>query len=174
MILFADLIRKDSPSVTAVHAGTALGNQRRRRKGKPDFRAFIKGDVLDWYLPLEIRKADPDQQLVFGWASVIEKNGVAVIDKQGDIIPVSAMEPAAYDFVLNSRDMGEMHETMGRGRLVESMMFTMEKQEALGINLGMVGWWTGFHVECPELWTAYRAGHRPEFSIGGSAQSREA
>ena len=129
---------------------------------------------LDWVLPLDIKKADPDQQLVFGWASVIEKGGVIVTDKQGDRIPTSAMEPAAYDFVMNSRDMGDMHEATGRGQLVESMMFTLEKQQALGIDLGMVGWWTGFKVSCPELWKAYRAGHRPEFSIGGSAVSREA
>jgi putative serine protease XkdF len=132
----------------------------------------VKRD-LDWSLPLDIRKADPDQQLVFGWASVIEKGGVIVTDKQGDQIPTSAMEPAAYDFVLNSRDHGDMHEATGRGRLVESFMATHEKQAALGIDLGMVGWWTGFHVECPELWKAYRAGLRPEFSIGGSAVSRE-
>jgi hypothetical protein len=131
-------------------------------------------DAMDWTMPLDIRKADPDQQLVFGWASVIEKNGVMVTDKQGDQIPVSAMEPAAYDFVLNSRDLGHMHESTGHGRLVESMMFTVEKQQALGIDLGMVGWWTGFFVECPDLWKAYRDGHRPEFSIGGSAVSREA
>lgn len=134
----------------------------------------MKRDTMDWILPLDIRKADPDQQLVFGWASVIEKNGVIVTDKQGDQIPTSAMEPAAYDFVMNSRDMGDMHETTGRGQLVESCMFTLEKQQALGIDLGMVGWWTGFKVSCPELWKAYRSGARPEFSIGGSAVSREA
>lgn len=134
----------------------------------------MKRGTIDWILPLDIKKADPDQQLVFGWASVIEKGGVIVTDKQGDRIPTSAMEPAAYDFVMNSRDMGDMHEATGRGQLVESMMFTLEKQQALGIDLGMVGWWTGFKVSCPELWKAYRAGHRPEFSIGGSAVSREA
>lgn len=178
MILFADLIKSQPGS--SVHVRTALGNDARRRRRRPLFPAFIgqtdvtKWDDLDWILPLDIKKADPDQQLVFGWASVIEKGGVIVTDKQGDRIPTSAMEPAAYDFVMNSRDMGDMHEATGRGQLVESMMFTLEKQQALGIDLGMVGWWTGFKVSCPELWKAYRAGHRPEFSIGGSAVSREA
>jgi hypothetical protein len=133
----------------------------------------MKRAPLDWSLPLDIRKVAPDQQLVFGWASVIEKNGVLVVDKQGDIIPVSAMEPAAYDFVLYSRDHGDMHEQTGAGRLIESMMFTVEKQAALGIDLGMVGWWTGFKIDSPELWGAYKRGERPEFSIGGSALSRE-
>lgn len=133
----------------------------------------MKRAPMDWTLPLDIRKVDPDQQLVFGWASVIEKNGVAVIDKQQDIIPVSSMEPAVYDFVLNSRDHGNMHEQTGVGRMIESMMFTVEKQQTLGIDLGMVAWWAGWKIDCPELWKAHKAGARPEFSIGGSAVSRE-
>jgi hypothetical protein len=171
MILFADLI-KGQPSVSSVHVGTnGIGRRRRRFPWRTP---LMKSGALDWIMPIDIRKADPDQRLVFGWASVIEKNGVAVIDKQGDIIPVSSMEPAAYDFVLFSRDQGDMHAETGQGRLVESMMFTVEKQQSLGIDLGMVGWWTGFRVDSDPLWAAYKRGERPEFSIGGSAVSREA
>lgn len=140
---------------------------------EPITNAMKRAD-LDWSMPLDVRKADPDRRQVFGWASVIEKNGEPIIDKQGDIIPVSALEPAAYDFVLFSRDQGDMHEETGKGRLIESMMFTTEKQKALGIDLGMVGWWTGFQVDSPALWSAYKRGERPEFSIGGQAVSREA
>jgi hypothetical protein len=128
---------------------------------------------LDWSLPLDIRKTDPDQQLVFGWASVVEKNGVLVVDKQNDVIPVSAMENAVYDFMLRSRDMGDMHLETGQGHIVESMMFTIEKQQTIGIDLGMVGWWTGWKVTSAPLWKQIRAGARPEFSIGGTAITRE-
>lgn len=131
-------------------------------------------DPLGWSGRLDIKKADPDQQLLFGWASVVEKAGRPIIDKQGDIIPVWALEPAAYDFVLHSRDQGDMHRQVGQGRLVESMVFTTDKQKALGIDLGMVGWWTGFKVDSPDLWKSIRAGERPEFSIGGQAVSVEA
>lgn len=168
MILFADLIRKGQPGVTSVHARTALGNGR-KRKGKPDFSAFIKGDTLDWSLPLDIKKADPDQQLVFGWASVIEKNGVVIIDKQGDVIEPAELEKAAYDFVLYSRDHGDMHQRTGVGQMVESIVFTIEKQQALGIDLGQVGWFVGFKVTDDAFWKRIKAGDLPEFSIGGSA-----
>ncbi|MDE2472290.1 MAG: hypothetical protein KGL35_27045 [Bradyrhizobium sp.] len=163
-------IYKDA-TASSVHVTTALGNAAARRR----FRPFIKPKMLDqakrsdWSTPLIVTKADPDKQMVFGWASVVEKDGVAIIDKQGDVIPVPELEAAAYDFVLNSRVQGDMHVSKGVGRLVESMVFTREKQALLKIDLGMVGWWTGFRVDDPGLWAACRAGERPEFSIGGAA-----
>jgi hypothetical protein len=128
-----------------------------------------RDDGTAWSVPLDVRKMVPDLQLIFGWASVVEKNGVLIIDKQGDMISPATLEDAAYDFVLHSRQQGDMHDTMGVGRLVESCVFTKQKQEALGINLGMVGWWAGFKVDCPEVWAAHKRGDRPEFSIGGQA-----
>lgn len=122
-----------------------------------------------WNIPFNIIKADPDQHLIFGWASVVEKDGRAIIDKQGDIIPVTELENAAYEFTLNSRDGGDMHSRMRVSKLVESMVFTKEKQAALGIDLKQVGWWVGFKVHDAELWSAHKRGERPEFSIGGAA-----
>jgi hypothetical protein len=132
----------------------------------------MAGDIVrasKWMLPLDIKKADPDQHLIFGWASVVEKNGKAIIDKQGDVIPVSELENAAYEFTLNSRTHGDMHRTHGGAKLVESMVFSKDKQKALGIDLGQVGWWVGFKVHDEELWAAHKRGDRPEFSIGGAA-----
>ncbi len=94
-----------------------------------------------------------------------------MVDKQGDMILPAELERAAYDFVLHSRDGGDMHLRKGCSRLVESIVFTKEKQAAMGIELpgGMVGWWTGFYVDDDELWAAHKRGERPEFSIGGTA-----
>lgn len=128
---------------------------------------------LSWQLPLAIKKYQPDQQLIFGWASVVEKDGFVIVDKQGDIIPVEELENAAYQFTLNSRDGGDMHSRMGVAKLVESMVFTKEKQDVLGIDLKQVGWWAGFKVSDEELWAAHKRGDRPEFSIGGAAISIE-
>jgi hypothetical protein len=128
---------------------------------------------MKFHLPLTVRKADPDRQQIFGWASVVEQGGRAIIDKQGDIIPVEELENAAYDFVLYSRQHGEMHERIGTGELIESMVFTVEKQAALGIDLGQVGWWVGFHVADPATWAAHKTGDLPEFSIGGEAEPEE-
>lgn len=127
------------------------------------------GEAVDIAVPFNIIKVEPTQRLVFGWLSVVEKNGKMIVDKQGDMIPVDELEKAAYEYVLTSRDGGDMHITKGASRLVESMVFTKEKQELLKIDLGMVGWWGGYFVDSDTLWDAYKKGDRPEFSIGGQA-----
>jgi broad specificity phosphatase PhoE/cation transport regulator ChaB len=127
------------------------------------------GTDADWEIPLDIIKADADRQLVFGWASISSVGGEMVVDKQEDIIPEDELETAAYDFVLYHRQQGDMHDRMGVGRLVESMMFTKQKQDALGIDLGLVGWFVGFKVDDAGVWKRIKEGDLPEFSIGGKA-----
>lgn len=119
----------------------------------------------------EIKKIDTDQRLVFGWASVVaDAQGRMVVDHQGDLIYPEDIEKAAYDFVLTSRQAGDMHEVVGTGRLVESMVFTVEKMQALGIPEGTMptGWWVGFHIDDDEKWDLVKKGVRPMFSIGGT------
>lgn len=120
-------------------------------------------------IPFKISKADPDKQQIFGWASVVTKNGQPIIDKQGDIIPVDELEKAFYDYVLYSRDQGHMHSKMGVGKLIECMVFTKEKQNVLKIDLGFEGAWVGYQVEDHDVWAAHKRGELPEFSIGGAA-----
>ena len=157
-----------------VHQPTALGNDKKKRPiSTPD------GDEPDddgdesaekaWSIPFKIAKQDPDQKMIFGWASVSEIDGKLVIDKQGDIIEPEELEKAAYEFVLYSRQHGDMHVRKGTGRLIESMVFTKEKQEALGVDIGMVGWWAGWKIDDDGLWKDIRDGKRPELSIGGRA-----
>lgn len=124
-------------------------------------------------LEYKVTKVDEEQRVVFGWFSIVEENGQAVIDKHGDIIPVEDIEKAVYDFVENSRMAGEMHVNMGVGHLVESVFFSADKQMALGINLGKIGWWGGFRVTDDEVWKKVKQGYYPSFSIGGSAQPEE-
>lgn len=125
-------------------------------------------------LVIDVIKAEPDRQQIFGWASVSSINGVEVIDKQGDSIPVDEIEKAAYEFTLYGRAHGEMHETIGTGRLIESCVFTPEKAAA-GIvaknerGEPIMGWWVGFHVNDAATWAKAKAGALPEFSIGGRA-----
>ena len=116
-----------------------------------------------------IAKIDEDQNLVFGWLSVIEENGVPVVDHQDHVIDPAELEKAAYWYVVNSRVAGEMHTRFGFGEgLVESMMFTKEKQAALGIDLGKVGWWVGYRVD-DAAFAKVKSGELKAFSIGGRA-----
>lgn len=135
-------------------------------------------DNLDFETTFEVVKADSDQRLIFGWASVAAIGGKMVIDKQGDIIPVEELEKAAYDFALYARQQGHMHDQVGVGRAVEMMVFTPEKAK-LGLvakneaGQTIYGFWVGFHVDDDAVWKDHKAGKLPEFSIGGRAQSEE-
>lgn len=124
-----------------------------------------------WSADIEFKKTDEDRQLVFGWLSVSQdKDGNTIIDKQGDIIEPEELENAAYEFNLYARKAGDMHQrTEGIGELVESMVFTVEKQEALGIPEGIlpVGWWVGFKLRDEDTWQAVKSGQYTAFSIGG-------
>ena len=121
-----------------------------------------------------VTKLDPERQMVFGWFSVIEEGDKPVVDKQGDIIAEKDLEAAAYHFVLNARCAGEMHSRKdGVGNLVESIVFTKETQKALGIDLGRVGGFGGFHISDAEVWQAVKAGKYAAFSWGGRARAEE-
>jgi hypothetical protein len=133
-----------------------------------------RADEADWSIPFEVRKVDEDKQLVFGWSSISTVDGDLVVDKQGDSIPVDELEAAAYGFVLHSRSASDMHEKANIGRLVESMVFSKQKQDLLGIDLGMEGWWTGFRVDDLQTWALVKQGKRPMFSIGGRGQRMDA
>ncbi len=125
-----------------------------------------------WTLP--IAKVDKAKQQVFGWASVIEENGATIVDSQGDVITESELEKAAYSFSVRKGVAGDNHDRMGVGRLIESMVFTKEKQAALGIDLKKVGWWVGFHISDANTWSKIASGEYVDFSIGGSGKRKPA
>lgn len=120
----------------------------------------------------KIVKRDDEKFLVFGWFNVSkDKDGNLVVDSQGDSISIEELEQAAYNFVLNSRVGGEMHETFGVARLVESMVFTKDKLKMLGLPEDSLpeGWFGGFKVTDTEVWQKIKNGDYKSFSIGGRA-----
>ena len=123
-----------------------------------------------------IRKADEDQHLAFGWAYVSQDEARNQMeDHSGDQLAPEELEHAAYQFVELYREGGEMHERGGCAVLVESMVFTEEKQQALGIPIGTlpVGWWIGFKVTDEDVWAKVKDGTYPMFSIEGTAVREE-
>ena len=55
------------------------------------------------------------------------------------------------------------------------MVFTPDKQRALGIPEGIVhvGWWVGLYIENPEAWALVKNGTYGAFSIEGTATREE-
>jgi len=135
------------------------------------FEEVIKGNTQNEF---KIFKTDDDHHLVFGWASVVVTvNGEELEDRQHDMIEPEDLEEAAYEYVLNFRDTGEEHiQTMRKkGKLVESCVFTKEKQKAMGIPEGIlpVAWWIGFKIDDEEAWQRVKNGTYRMFSIEGKA-----
>jgi len=141
-------------------------------------------NVGKYELSADIIKLDKERHLVFGWFSICEIGGRPITDTQGDIISDITLEDAAYDFVLVARKGGEMHETnddgsvRGVGRLIESVVFTKEKQQAMlkslqdqGIHavldLDCVAWWGGMKIDSDETWAKVKTGHLRAWSLGG-------
>ena len=124
----------------------------------------------------KIAKSDDDKHLAFGWAKVaIRADGEEIEDWQEDIIEPEELENAAYQYVLLYREGGEMHERGGAAVLVESVVFTEEKMQAMGIPAGTlpIGWWIGFKVTDEDVWEKVKDGTYPMFSIEGEAERVE-
>lgn len=124
---------------------------------------------------VSILKTDDDKRVIFGWASVaITVDGEQLVDRQQDMIDPEDLEEAAYEYVLNFRDTGEEHipSMRKKGKLVESCVFTEEKQRAMGIPPGVlpVGWWIGFKIFDDDAWAKVKNGTYRMFSVEGRAQ----
>lgn len=121
----------------------------------------------------KIMKSDDDKMLAFGWANVsMRVDGELIEDWQGDIIEPEELEAAAYEYVRLYGDGGEMHERGGVAVLIESVVFTEEKMQVMGIPAGTlpVGWWIGFKVTDEDVWQKVKDGTYPMFSIEGEAE----
>mgnify|MGYP000818437354 FL=1 len=105
----------------------------------------------------------------------IRADGEEIEDWQEDIIEPEELENAAYQYVLLYREGGEMHERGGAAVLVESVVFTEEKMQAMGIPAGTlpIGWWIGFKVTDEDVWEKVKDGTYPMFSIEGEAERVE-
>lgn len=121
----------------------------------------------------DVYKARDDEQLVSGWANVaIDKNGEAPLDWQDDVIAPATLEKAAINFMLEYRGSGEMHKGESKGTVVESIVFTKEKQQAIGIPEGTVpeGWFITVKVHDPDVFAKVKDGTYRMFSIQGTAK----
>lgn len=123
-----------------------------------------------------ITKSKEEEGLVSGWANVaVNADGSIPFDWSGDIIRPEVLEKAAINFMLDYRGSGVMHEGEQQGIVVESIVFTKEKQAAIGIPEGTVpeGWFITVKVTNPDVMKAVKEGKYRMFSIQGSAKRIE-
>lgn len=118
--------------------------------------------------PEQVFKVDIERRMVYGWASVSTIGGEEITDKQNDVLSVDDLREAAHDFI-GKRVVGRMHEAFDDiGEVRESMVFDKGLQAALGIDLGMEGWFVGAYVKDQPTWDRVLKGELKAFSIGGT------
>lgn len=153
-----------------IDKGVSTKPYRPRRWGDdPEYDAVMRNFGMTPGKPGE----EIEQQLVFGWASVtLQEDGTTPFDWQGDIIATEVLEAAAYNYVLQHGLVNQQHEWGTEcGWLVESIVFTKEKMEVLGIPEGIVpeGWFVGFYIPDPDVYKKVKNGEYNMFSIEGTA-----
>lgn len=134
----------------------------------------VKDDEMFVDIGFNLYKAKEDEQLVSGWANVsVNADGSIPLDWQDDVIAPATLEKAAIGFMLNYRDSGVMHDGQPPvGTVVESIVFTKEKQEAIGIPEGCVpqGWFITVKVHDKEVFAKVKDGTYKMFSIQGTCR----
>lgn len=151
-----------SRAKTAARTARTANKRRRRDVGKSEPHEIAECEII---------KTDSDRQCVFGWAYVShDTDGEVNVDKSGEFVSdPDELESAAYNFVLKSRNGDLNHDNVVKSTMVESIVFTDDKLEALGIEKGTVptGWWVGFRVGDDKTWADVKAGKYKAFSIHG-------
>lgn len=131
---------------------------------------------------LTLMKISEEQQMCYGWASVISVDGEPVIDIQGDIIDAAELEKASTEFMIDVRHAMEMHQRdenrkiqpeMIRGMVVHSFPLTADIAKSLGIETDREGWIVGVKVTDPVVWAKVKDGTYKAFSFGGVSQFEE-
>jgi len=121
----------------------------------------------------EVTKIDSEQRVVYGFASVVSKDGDPVVDLQGDVISPETMEKAATEFMLGARTGLTMHKGEPTTTIIHSLPLTKQIKEAFQISSPYEGWIIAVKVHDDETWSQVKSGAFTGFSIGGKAQRRE-
>ena len=136
-------------------------------------------DIEDKETNFEPLVKDDSNHCLFGMAYVAKKlDGSQVYDHSGEFVKeenFEDLENATYLFNLAYRDADIRHDCVAKGQLVESVVMTKEKQEAMGIPEGVVplGVWMGYFFEKDEDWNEISKMESPMFSLYGSAIKEE-
>ena len=117
----------------------------------------------------DIVKFDDEQRVVWGWASVISKNGEPIYDTQGDSIEPDVLVKAANEFMMDARVAKAMHDGDQVGEVIHSLPLTKEIGDALGVQSDQEGWIIAMKVHDDDVWSRVKSGELKAFSIGGKA-----
>lgn len=119
---------------------------------------------------VSIIKADDEQRIVWGWASVATENGEPVFDVHGDHIPMEELTKASVDFMRNYRVGKREHFGKQTSEVVAMLPLSKSLADALGVQTNREGLIVGFKVYDDQTWSDIKSGDLPAFSIGGRGE----
>jgi len=132
----------------------------------------VDSEALALVLEARIAKSDDEQRRIWGYASIaVMKNGVQLIDLQGDAIDIEDLAAGWYDYVKESGALNFQHQGPVRGRLIEAVVFTPEKLALWGLEPDALplAAWVGYEVDTPEDYHVLKDLGFFMFSIEGEA-----
>lgn len=151
----------EAPSASESHVNVPLGE---KEKSEPEPKYTFK---------IEKTFDEGDKRIAFGFCVVSkDKNGQEIFDLQNDGIDEQELEDLAYRYVQFYRDAGSEHNSVHKGVLIESVVFTAEKLRVWGVPKGILpesAWWVGFKIIDDITWQKVKSGEYAAFSIEGSA-----
>lgn len=121
---------------------------------------------------------DDNRNMLFGWGYVSKDiEGKQIYDHSGEFIKeedFEDLELATYAYALAFREADTQHDCIAKGYLIESMVFTKEKVEAMrksGHLKGDVsqGIWLGFYFPNDDDYNEIKKMKHPMFSLYGKA-----
>jgi len=121
-------------SAIASAVGLSLGGLKSTAEADKD-----KGrDIAPHKKMMQFAKIDTEERRVWGWAyQSHDAEGNQIVDFSGDIVDdteaVAALEKAFHNYVRDSREADDGHETFGVGHLIEGSFMSPEKARLMGI-----------------------------------------
>jgi hypothetical protein len=134
-------------------------------------KAMDSGDLV-LMVEARIAKAEDTQRRLFGWASIaVMKNGQSLLDLQGDVIEIEDLAEGWYGYVKESGELNFLHREDCRASLIEAIVFTPEKLDALGLppDALPLGAWVGYELDDEADYQRVKDAGYFMFSIEGSA-----
>lgn len=112
-------------------------------------------------------KANDEEQIIYGIASVSTVKGELLEDLHGEGFTTKALREFTHDIIRGQRAGKFDHEGPACNEVVEALVLSDDMQKALGIDLGFEPLLIGMHVPDEKNWTEVKKGDWM-FSIAGT------
>jgi hypothetical protein len=145
--------------------GKALQSEENLDNLKPQVDALV--EKYTGRQPSIVLKAIESRRMIYGWGSVITKDGQPVTDRQQDVLKMDEFRDVVHDFMRNSQAGNVMHAGPDVGEILDSFVMDTEVAAAFGFNPGCEGWMVGYKVNSDAVWKRVLSGELQAFSIEG-------